>query len=1012
MTSIVRASLLVALAAAPLAAQAPKKLIGKAEWDSWRSIQGATISNDGKWVAYTLSPGVGDGEFVVRSTASPTEYRVPVGYIARPNTTPGGLRGGGAGGGGAPGGGRGGRGGGGGGGAAGPFTADSRYAFVMTQAPKAVVDSVARVQAAGRGARGGRAGGGAGAGGGAAGGAATGGGANNPATRSVLKMISLADGKVTELANWRSYRLPRFNGKWLIYSAATDSADADSAGAGGRGAPAAGRAGGGGAGRGGSNAGGDTRRRALGSAIVLRNLETGADEPLADIVSYAFDDSAKVLAYIVGSRSDSTKDGVYLRNMTTGATKAVLTGPGNYRNFSFDRTQTQFVFSSDRDQFGRDSAQSTIYVGSVRTGTAQPVLTPAMLPRDMRFASNGAATFNRAATALTLAIQPPPEPEVPADALVNQPVFDLWHWKDPDIQTVQKLRVNQARNRSYQAIFHLASKKLVQLTNDTIANVSLAEDGTRGVANSSFAYRIESMWGADGNDIYVVDPVSGARKRIREKIDGNAQLSVAARYAIFFHEGDWFTYDLASGKEVNLTGVLPNVRFDQETWSTPGAPGAWGIAGWTRGDSTVLIYDRFDIWQLDPRGVRPPVMVTDSVGRRENITFRIVDLEPDDERALDTTKPFYLSAFDEDTKQSGFYRDQVGVRRAPERIVMDDVRYGTPQKARNADMWMVTKSTFVDFPNLHVGPSLTNLTRISDANPQQKDYNWGTAELVSWLSMDGEPLQGILYKPENFDPTKKYPMISYFYEELSDGLHAYVRPNGGISVNITTYVSNGYLVFEPDITYDIGRPGQSAVKSIIPGVQMLLARGYVDPKGLGLQGHSWGGYQTAYLITQSTMFSGAEAGAPVANMTSAYGGIRWGSGINRSTQYERGQSRIGKSIWEAPSLYIENSPLFFLDRVTTPLLILHNDMDDAVPWYQGIELYVGMRRLGKEAYLINYNNELHGNSARQNQQDFAIRMMQFFDATLKKRPAPEWMVKGIPAKDKGREFVAPPVIRP
>jgi dipeptidyl aminopeptidase/acylaminoacyl peptidase len=729
-------------------------------------------------------------------------------------------------------------------------------------------------------------------------------------------------------------------------------------------------------------------------------------------VSYAFDDSAKVLAYIVGSRSDSTKDGVYIRNLTTGATKAVVTGPGNYRNFAFDRTQSQFVFSSDRDQFGRDSAQSAIYLGSVRTGVAQPVITPAMLPSGMRLAANGAAAFNRAGTALTLAVQPPPESEVPADALVNQPQFDLWHWKDPDIQTVQKLRVNQARNVSYQTVFHLASKKLIQLANDTITNVSLSDDATRAVANSSFPYRIESMWGAAGNDIYVIDPMTGAKKRIREKIDGNAQLSVGAKYAIYFHEGDWYTYDIASGKETNITGTLPDVRFDQETWSTPGAPSAWGVAGWTRGDSTVLLYDRFDIWQVDPRGVKPPVIVTDSVGRRENITFRIVDLEPDEERTIDTSKPFFLSAFDEDTKQSGFYRDQAGVKRVPEKIVMEDVRFGTPQKARNADMWLVTKSTFVQFPDLQVGPSLTQLTKISDANPQQKDYNWGSAELVTWLSMDGEQLQGILYKPENFDPSKKYPMISYFYEDLSDGLHGYIRPNGGSSINVTTYVSNGYLVFEPDITYDIGHPGQSAVKSIIPGVQMLLARGYVDPKGLGLQGHSWGGYQTAYLITQSTMFAGAEAGAPVANMTSAYGGIRWGSGINRSTQYERGQSRIGKSIWEAPNLYIENSPLFYLDRVTTPLLILHDDMDDAVPWYQGIELYIGMRRLGKEAYLFNYNNELHSPAARQNQQDFAIRTMQFFDATLKKKPAPEWMVKGIPAKDKGREFLPPPVIRP
>jgi dipeptidyl aminopeptidase/acylaminoacyl peptidase len=318
---------------------------------------------------------------------------------------------------------------------------------------------------------------------------------------------------------------------------------------------------------------------------------------------------------------------------------------------------------------------------------------------------------------------------------------------------------------------------------------------------------------------------------------------------------------------------------------------------------------------------------------------------------------------------------------------------------------MLTKSTFVDFPNLWVGPSLTSMTRISDANPWQSEYNWGTAELVTWNSADGVPLQGILYKPENFDPKKKYPMVSYFYEELSDGLYGYIAPNGRNSINATQYVSNGYLVFEPDIHYEMGHPGQSAVKSIVPGVQKLLDRGYVDPKALGLQGHSWGGYQTLYLITQTSMFSAAMAGAPVVDMFSAYGGIRWGSGVNRSMQYEHGQSRIGKSIWDAPQLYIENSPLFSLPRVTTPLFILADDMDDAVPWYQGIELFVGMRRLNKEAYMINYNNELHSPAGRANQIDIAIRMQQFFDAKLKGAPAPDWMVHGIPAKDKGKDQV-------
>jgi len=348
--------------------------------------------------------------------------------------------------------------------------------------------------------------------------------------------------------------------------------------------------------------------------------------------------------------------------------------------------------------------------------------------------------------------------------------------------------------------------------------------------------------------------------------------------------------------------------------------------------------------------------------------------------------------------------------RGPEKVVMADVRYGAAMKAKNADVFLTTKSTYVEFPNIWVGPSLTQMTKISDANPQQQDINWGTAELVTWLSADGIPSQGILFKPEDFDPKKKYPMISYFYEDLSDGLHSYVPPRPGSSISVSHYVSNGYIVFEPDIHYETGQPGQSAMKSIVPGVQKGLDKGFVDPKKLGLQGHSWGGYQTSYLITQTNMFAAAEAGAPVANMTSAYGGIRWGSGVNRSMQYENGQSRIGKSIWEGQNLYLENSPLFFLDRVNTPLLILHDDMDDAVPWYQGIELFVGMRRLGKEAYMINYNNELHSPQSRANLKDFSTRMMQFFDTKLKGTPAPDWIVKGIPAKDKGKDQLAPKIV--
>ena len=979
-------SVVFLLAMLPIAAQAQKKVLTQADWDRWRSIQSPTLSNDGNWVAYTLAPQVGDGEFVIRSTRGPTEYRVPVGYISRPNNTPGGLRAA-AGAGVALAGVGGGRGA--GGGAAGPFSYDNKYAFVIVQPNKEEVDRAARAGRGGRGA------------------APAGAAASDSTTRNSLIMITLADGKQTTVENAQSYRLPRYSANWIVFGVRDSAANRGAVDSTGRGAVPAGGRGAGGGGRGGrGNGSAAGPRRTYGTTVLLRNVVTGVDEKMTDVLSYMFDDSAKVLAYTVASH-DSTKDGVFIRNLGTTATQAVMTGQGNYRSFTFDRAQQQFVFTTDHAEFGKPDARFTLYYGTLKSPTAQPLVTSAMMPPAMHLGDNGGVAFTRAGNAITLSIAPPAPDSIPADSLLGKARYDLWNYKDPTLQPAQLLTVARDRNRTFQALFNLATKKLTQLTTDSMPNVTLSDDAKVGLASTSVAYDISKMWGDEGNDIYVVDPATGGKKLIRQKISGQAQLSVDGRYIAFFDQGHWYSYTIATAKTVDLTGALAGVHFDQETWSTPDTPAAWGVGGWTRGDRSLLLYDRFDIWEVDPAGIRPSVMVTDSFGRRNSIAFRIINLDRDpEERAIDPTRPLMLHAFSEETKASGFYRDRLDRKQLPEKIVMSDLAYGNPQRARNADVYMVTKSTFVDFPNLWVGPSLASLAKISDANPWQSEYNWGTAELVTWTSADGVPLQGILYKPENFDPTRKYPMVSYFYEELSNGLYGYVAPNGRNVINATHYVSNGYLVFEPDIHYEIGYPGPSAVKSIVPGVQMLLARGYVDPKGLGLQGQSWGGYQTAYLITQTTMFSAAMAGAPVANMTSAYGGIRWGSGLARAFQYEKTQSRIGRSLWDAPNLYIENSPLFWLPRVTTPLFIMSNDKDDAVPWYQGIELFVGMRRLGKEVYLVNYNDDVHNPAGRANQKDVALKMQQFFDNKLMGKPAPDWMTKGIPAKDKGRDQVS------
>ncbi len=313
---------------------------------------------------------------------------------------------------------------------------------------------------------------------------------------------------------------------------------------------------------------------------------------------------------------------------------------------------------------------------------------------------------------------------------------------------------------------------------------------------------------------------------------------------------------------------------------------------------------------------------------------------------------------------------------------------------------------FREYPDLYTSKlDFSEIERLSNANPQQEDYIWGSVELVHWTSAEGEELDGLLYKPENFDPDSSYPMIVYFYETYSDALHAHYVPKPSRStVNFSYYASNGYLVFVPDIVYETGYPGRSAYNSVVSGTLKLMENPWVDREHIGIQGQSWGGYQVAFLVTRTNLFAAAMAGAPVSNMTSAYGGIRWGSGMSRMFQYEGSQSRIGGTLWEKPWRYIENSPVFYADKVETPLLMMHNDEDGAVPWYQGIEYFVALRRLDKPVWMLTYNGAPHNLRRRADSKDLSIRMQQFFDHYLKGAPAPVWMEYGIPAVDKGKDM--------
>ncbi len=835
-----------------------------------------------------------------------------------------------------------------------------------------------------------------------------------------LGILDLSNGQVVaRVAQLKSFAMPEEAGGWLAYqvekpkpATKPDSAKAEETPAAEAGRPAAQ-----------DSAKKPERKKDEGSPLVVRNLATGEERRIEDVASFRFSKDGRALAYFVSTKAGDT-DGAFRLELAAGTTTPLLSGKGDYKGLAFDEAGRQTVFLSNAADYAADAPAYTVYVAN-GAAAARVVATAgsAGIPVGWWVSENETPSFSDNGRRVFFGTAPRPEPkdttqgETPADEKV---VLDIWAWTDPLLQPMQLRQLDQEKRRTWQAVVHLDNGRVVQLADRDVPDIQRVAKGNAGfvIGRSNLPYQKEISWGESGTDYYTIDIVTGEKTKVAEYIRGAAQVSPGGKYLAWFDgaERHWFVMDLATKQAVNVSANLPHPVYN-ELHDSPSEPGSYGSAGWTTNDARFLVYDAHDVWAIDPTGREAPRSITEGVGRRESLRFRYVDLEARgafagfggfggfgrSDEPIDPTKDLTLSAFHQWTKADGFYRDRVQGNAEPVRLAMADVSFGRPVKAEKADVVLLTRATFRDFPDLYLtDPTFASLERISTANPQQAEYRWGTSELVDWRSVNGERLQGVLYKPDGFDATKQYPLMVYFYERLSDNLHNHVVPSaGGSSVNISFYVSRGYLVFTPDIPYRVGYPGESAMNAVVPGVLELVDRGFVDPKRIGVQGHSWGGYQISYMITKTNLFAAAEAGAPVSNMISAYGGIRWSSGMSRMFQYEKTQSRLGGSLWEAPMRFIENSPIFWADKVETPLLMMHNDQDGAVPWYQGIEYFVALRRLDKPVWMLNYNGEDHGLRKEQNRKDWAIRMQQFFDHYLMDAPPPVWMVEGVPAIRKG-----------
>ena len=822
-----------------------------------------------------------------------------------------------------------------------------------------------------------------------------------------------------------SFQVPEDGGSWIAYHLSEDPAEAEDGNAGTEAEGEASESGtevaGGGEEAGEAEA--EEKRspeyekrheKDEGTPLVLRHLETGEEFSFPHALSYQVADGGAALAY-AASTDEEGGDGIHRVDAATGAATAVMEGEGHYGQIAFDESGGSLAFVSDAAEWERDQPAFSLY-RSDAGGEAVLVVGAATagVPAGWWVSEHGEVSFSDDGGRLFFGAAPRPEPEPDEAPLERDEVrLDVWNWKDPYLQPMQLVRMDDERERSYLAVALRGGDGVIQLGAPDMPDVARTRDGESDflLGTTDVPYRQELSWDGRYRDAYAVDAGTGERRRLAERVrGGGVSLSPGGAYAYWWDDGDrdWKAAPVdGPAGTLSLTAGIPQA-FHDELNDRPQGPSPYGGAQWIEGDAGLIVHDRYDAWRVDPAGEELPVRLTS--GRAGRVRHRLV--RTDDEPAL-PEGDLLFSTLDERTRAGGHVRGTSDGAGGVTGLVSEPFRFRFQAKAEDAEQLLWTRESFGAFPDLWTGDSSFDAKlKLSDANPQQAEYAWGMAELVDWTSNDGTRLEGILITPEGFDPSRQYPLMVYFYERMSDGLHDYRAPTpGGSSIAFSFYASRGYVVFVPDIPYELGYPGESALDAVVPGVLELLGRGFVDPARIGVQGHSWGGYQIAYMVTKTNLFAAAEAGAPVSNMTSAYGGIRWQTGMSRMFQYERTQSRIGGTLWDERDRYIHNSPLFFADKVRTPLLMMHNDEDGAVPWYQGIELFTALRRLQKPVFLLNYNGEAHGLRRRANQEDWAVRMQQFFDHYLLDAPAPRWMAEGVPAVNKGRDLGLDPAPR-
>ena len=766
-----------------------------------------------------------------------------------------------------------------------------------------------------------------------------------------------------------------------------------------------------------------------GVTVLVRELASGRDVTFGNVAETAWRPftagrvptpapaGAALLAFTI-SAEDKTGNGVYLYDPATGSHRALDSASAIYAGLVWRRDADDLVVLRAQTDDKRDGsthvglAWTNVASGSPKLQTLDP-RKDGVLRAGLRTVSFRRPSWSEDGRMVFLGIatweeklaedkpQPagegatPPTPPTPSNEETVS--VDIWHARDVEVMPRQKLSARADRQRNTLAAWHLADGKLVQLGKEPREQVTVFRKKPLAYAVTWTPYAMDRTIGRPSADVSLVDLSSGERTKVLEHIDDSwLQPSPSGRYLLFMRDGHYWTVDTSSRAVTNITKAAATSFINRESDDTSREKPPFGVAGWTKNDEAVLLYDKFDIWQLAADGSKA-VRLTD--GATEQVRHRYARVDPDDE-FIDTSKPAYVSLFGLWSKKSGYATLSPATR-----LVLDDRAITSLAKARDADVFAYTSQAFDDSPDIFIaGPDLKNAKQVTTTNPFLSKYAWGKSEIVEYKNARGERLQGALYYPGGYEPGKKYPMVVYLYEKLSDGVHRFTSPSEREYYNPSVFTSQGYLLFMPDIVFRPREPGLSVVECVEPAVKKVIAMGVADPARIGVVGHSWGGFDAAYLATHSNVFAASVAGAAITNLVSNYGNHHWSSGIAETDHIETGQQRMEVPLYEDLQAYIRNSAVFNVHNMKTPLMLMTGDNDGTVHWHQAVELYNIARRARKQVVMLAYGGEDHGLRRKANQIDYQRRILQWFGHYLKNEPAPKWITDGMTFLEREQEL--------